>query len=1133
MQGTASGGIWLCLDEFQCLRSEVISLFAKQLLIITQAVQMKAQRFTYDGVGLPLNPTFAICATMKPVCSVQSESTQNIRSLFRPISMIAPDMSLIARVLLIAEGFEDAARVARKLTLCFHMAGKQLFFEYHHCDFGLRALTAVIRWMGVLKASADQWFTISTDTCIGDLILCRTLQQYCLPRLVGDGFSLFSNLLLDLFPYLQIPPMNQGGLEASIKVGLAQRRLCPHEPLVQKCVQLHGTMRVHQGVMIVGGSGTGKTQCYTSLAKAFNIMADAESYQDAGLLLKSQVKRDDKTRTLARHVTLETVNPTAVSTAHLFGSVNLKSHCWQEGIVPHIVQRCEALSRNAGALWMVFDGSMNGQWADNINTMLDDTGVLFLRNGERMFLPSIESFSVIFEVDTLKGISPSAVSRCGIILMDPSEPGWRPIVLAWVQRLLIVSTFQTFILELFESFLPICLQTIADCQPLPMSDVGIVQNLLYIFESMLKGIGHSYKSFEGVVFLNVASSHRDKSRDSSKSGNDTNRAGSQRLQKNQKQVRDVVNWRRLYHESSWFSCQSASMDREIDDMGDRTSQEVEGELFLQGGNLTEDDSIPVNLDVMQAMKVDVGSLFVFSLVWSTGGLVVDPENQKRFDKVVRDCASTYHETFDFLPEGSIYDYCFDFETSVWKSWTELLSDKVSQVGKEICLLSKPSDLVRHGSHFSLSIEEQALYIPTQETTRYEILANYLSASARPVLLFGVPGSGKTIVASNLLHQMKTIKNYQVVGVTLHETSSGATLYHLVRPKLAIQKRRMLMPGIHEKLALFVDDLNVVQHSMQGEGPAQHFMRFLIEQQGWYGYPADAAFTAVRGLVHLAAMTMHGQPLGSPVCRLIRHYFPVHVSEYSECSMASIFSMVIANKYPKLSCDVVTGLILSHISEATVKLFSQLKITFQSATDRVSLGLHDNFRVLKRLVSASLDSFTAKDGIFRVWANEFCRGVCDGLKLPADRALVVSGLSAVAKEKLIPETDDQCPFLESLVSEQTQPIFGTYYRVVQVDQVVQAWSQYEEVVERKVWADNMQKFLVSYSVEEGYKNALVLFPEALTHLSRVLRMLQVANGHALLLGVSGSGRSSMTRLATHVLCYVLHEVRLLFYFNFIL
>lgn len=53
--------------------------------------------------------------------------------------------------------------------------------------------------------------------------------------------------------------------------------------------------------------------------------------------------------------------------------------------------------------------------------------------------------------------------------------------------------------------------------------------------------------------------------------------------------------------------------------------------------------------------------------------------------------------------------------------------------------------------------------------------------------------------------------------------------------------------------------------------------------------------------------------------------------------------------------------------------------------------------------------------------------------------------------------------------------------------------------------------------------LVMFLDACEHIARIARMIRQPNGHALLLGVGGSGRQSLSRMATFLTNYKIFQI----------
>ena len=94
--GLAQQGCWTCLDEFNRILVEVLSVIAQQLQEIRKALLMGVEEFVFQGKGIKIRPEFGCHITMNPGYAGRTELPDNLQILFRPVAMMIPSYELIA-----------------------------------------------------------------------------------------------------------------------------------------------------------------------------------------------------------------------------------------------------------------------------------------------------------------------------------------------------------------------------------------------------------------------------------------------------------------------------------------------------------------------------------------------------------------------------------------------------------------------------------------------------------------------------------------------------------------------------------------------------------------------------------------------------------------------------------------------------------------------------------------------------------------------------------------------------------------------------------------------------------------------------------------------------------------------------
>jgi dynein heavy chain len=100
----------------------------------------------------------------------------------------------------------------------------------------------------------------------------------------------------------------------------------------------------------------------------------------------------------------------------------------------------------------------------------------------------------------------------------------------------------------------------------------------------------------------------------------------------------------------------------------------------------------------------------------------------------------------------------------------------------------------------------------------------------------------------------------------------------------------------------------------------------------------------------------------------------------------------------------------------------------------------------------------------------------------------------------------------------------HFRKSQVIFILTLARLYEDLLDFQAVRSITLEILQEYN-DRNNKMNLVLFDDALDHLTRVYRVIRMKRGHALLVGVGGSGKQSLTRLAAFTAGYTIFEITL--------
>ena len=464
----------------------------------------------------------------------------------------------------------------------------------------------------------------------------------------------------------------------------------------------------------------------------------------------------------------------------------------------------------------------------------------------------------------------------------------------------------------------------------------------------------------------------------------------------------------------------------------------------------------------------------FCLIWAFGGALVG-ESRNTFDKFFRELMEKNETKCPFPAKDTVFDYFSDFARGQWVPWV----DGSTNMG-----LTSQQPLERQ-------------LIPTAETAAALFLTKMLVSNSHHVLIQG-PETSKTLVVKTLMDVVLDQTRFDCYNMPLANcsTPSGIGKFMITRMH---RHQGTYGPLPNHHLVFFADNLGSVKPEVYGAQPPLELLRQFMDYGGWFN-TASVEFMNIVNTIIVAAMGQPGGGLYDVPARLTHHFFVLHMPRYELTTMSAIltglFTQQLQNYHPAVK-DLVR-----QVSAATLGVYKACVDNLLPIPSKLHyvFSLRNLVRVLKGMLLCGPDIVNGDTEFVKLWYHEMMREFHDRFNSDSDREWFVKRLNE--------NMEDQFKKTLSVIAPEGWIMYNEFAEA--------GTQKYKAVaVTKDQLLTSCTTILDDYNRDATKPIDIVLFSEAIDHLSTLSRIFAMQRGHALLVGVKSSGRRSLARLALHM------------------
>ncbi|XP_029461663.1 dynein heavy chain 11, axonemal-like isoform X2 [Rhinatrema bivittatum] len=463
--------------------------------------------------------------------------------------------------------------------------------------------------------------------------------------------------------------------------------------------------------------------------------------------------------------------------------------------------------------------------------------------------------------------------------------------------------------------------------------------------------------------------------------------------------------------------------------------------------------------------------FVFASIWSFGGVLYQDqlidyrmEFSRWWMKEMR--------TIKFPAQGTVFDYFIDPHTKKFTPWDKLIPD-----------FDMDSDAPL-----------QTVMVHTAETIRLRYFVNLLLGKGKPIMLVGNAGVGKTILVFNKVSELS--ENYMVAKVPFNFYTTSAMLQRVLEKPLEKKAGRNYAPPGTKKLIYFIDDLNMPEVDTYGTVQPHTLIRQHLDYSHWY----DRQKLTIKEIRKCQYITCMNPTAGSFSInpRLQRHFSVFAVHFPGKDALATIYSRIMYAFFQHCGFSYSIVKSVTNLIQAAICLHQKMTQNFLPTAIRFHyvFNLRDLTHLFQGMLFASPECVRLPIDLVHLWLHESSRVYADKLMEEKDSEHFNKILFDIAKRYF--EGVDEHIFIH-------QPLIYSHFARGIREPGYFPVSDWEKLT--RILTDALEHYNELHPAMN-----LVLFENAIQHVCRINRILESPYGNALLIGVGGSGKQSLCRLA---------------------